>query len=926
MAANGETYPKQIVNYRLITEIDAGGSGTVYLAEHMILTERQVAIKLLHTHLNASEDRKRFLDEAKVLHKLKHPHILPFHDVGFFEQRPYLITDYADGGSLRDRLQQPLPWDQVLVILQQIGEALQYAHDQGIVHRDLKPENILFRSDGHALLADFGIAREASMQRDTEVVGSIDYMAPEQFQKVICKEIDQYALACIAYEFISGHVPFQASTLKELLQLHAVHKPASLVDLKPSLPRDIEQAIFKALAKDPKDRFPNVHDFIHTLSIVPANHLSLMTSPLSHGYEKTPLQWIQEGEKQLMNNHPKKAIDAFTQALALDHDNRIAWLGKGKAHYQLQHTKKATEAFDYILSVDSNHSEALLYKGHLLARQGSHKKALECYDKALSFDPHNATIYVARGKQLYGLNQFKEALQAYEYAASLKKNIVTADYSAALGEVYVALERYHDALQAYEKALTGNPQRILYRLSKAQVLLKLERYKEALSLYEKLLKTSYLSASDKNESLYGKAMAQYGLKQYAEALKTIDKCKTISEIGSLSFLKGLIFFELKNYQKAYDNFTTVLNFKKNDYASLYNIAVIFLNVSQYEDCLNSCTRILSVYEDDADTWCLKGNTLTKLQRYEEALHDYNQAIKLKSYDPKAFIGKAQCLVKLQRYEEALEVYERCLVLDPQRADLWREKGATYLQIERLIDAFHAYIKSFHLQQDKTIQSLLFKLILRMDSTCLEQVLSTLESLVKTYPHNSYVYRQKAQALTQLCKYEEALETAEIALTLDKNDIDAEHIKTFAKDMIQRRQALEKAKKATEDLSKLLSSFSDSLSDLSQSSQASFPLSQTANISSPHPSQSSQPSFSGNPPQEPVADTQSNGSSSTPPVSSSLSDQTSSPAQSQPQSTQVPPSHPPVNPDQVSASCSSEAAQASQEKNTWWNRLVKKFMS
>jgi serine/threonine protein kinase len=142
----------EIGNYRLTKEIDAGGSGTVYLAEHTILTERLAAIKLLHAHLTASEDRAHFLQEAQILERLKHAHILPIYDVGFYQNTPYIITEYAPGGSLRDRLNlhpgQPLPLEEVLSLLTQIAHALHYAHEQEIVHRDLKPENILFNAKG----------------------------------------------------------------------------------------------------------------------------------------------------------------------------------------------------------------------------------------------------------------------------------------------------------------------------------------------------------------------------------------------------------------------------------------------------------------------------------------------------------------------------------------------------------------------------------------------------------------------------------------------------------------------------------------------------------------------------------------------------------------------------------------------------------
>ena len=160
----GNSYTdKQIGNYIVIAELASGSFGSVYRAQHSILTERVVAIKLLHaTHLGSQQEREQFFQEAKLLEVLKHPYILPIIDVGIHGNSPYLVIEYAPGASLRDYIKkQPshrLSVNEAVIILSQIGEALHYAHRQNIIHRDLKPENILFNSKGEALLADFGIA------------------------------------------------------------------------------------------------------------------------------------------------------------------------------------------------------------------------------------------------------------------------------------------------------------------------------------------------------------------------------------------------------------------------------------------------------------------------------------------------------------------------------------------------------------------------------------------------------------------------------------------------------------------------------------------------------------------------------------------------------------------------------------------------
>src|SRR5438874_11707808 len=263
---------KQIGNYQVISEIARGSFGYIYLAQHIFLTSRKAAIKLLHaTHLSSNEDSNRFLQEACFLETLKHPYILPILDVGIYENFPYLVTEYAPNGSLRNRIEQlqphALPIKEALTVLAQVGEALNHAHQQNIIHRDLKPENILFNAKGEALLADFGIATTLvnTVNQPENNVGTPSYMAPEHFKGKVSKESDQYALGCIAYEVFTGYKPFNANDLFSMSFQHLAEPPLTPSQLNPCLPQHIERAILKAMAKQCADRFPDIPTFIKAL-------------------------------------------------------------------------------------------------------------------------------------------------------------------------------------------------------------------------------------------------------------------------------------------------------------------------------------------------------------------------------------------------------------------------------------------------------------------------------------------------------------------------------------------------------------------------------------------------------------------------------------------------------------------------------------
>jgi HEAT repeat protein len=202
-----------------------------------------------------------------------------------------LVTEYASIGSLRDRLKRLapglFPLQESLTILTKIGEALQYSHQKNVVHRDLKPENILFNAKYEPLLADFGIATVLSTlnKNNVTVIGTPAYMAPEQFQGIISRKSDQYALGCIAYELFTGHKPFTASNFAAFMFKHLTENPIAPRQLNPQLPIHIEQAILKSIAKEQGERHTDIFAFISALH----------THEISHTF--VPAQIVATSEK-----------------------------------------------------------------------------------------------------------------------------------------------------------------------------------------------------------------------------------------------------------------------------------------------------------------------------------------------------------------------------------------------------------------------------------------------------------------------------------------------------------------------------------------------------------------------------------------------------------------------------------------------------
>src|SRR2546422_370495 len=260
--------------YALERELGRGGMATVYLARDL-KHGRPVAIKVLRPEIAAALGPERFLREIEVAARLTHPHILPLHDSGQAAGFLYYVMPYIERESLRDRLEREgqLPLEEALRITREVASALSYAHSHDVVHRDIKPENILL-SGGEAVVADFGIARaitQAGGRGLTETgipVGTPAYMSPEQAsgQSRIDGRADIYALGCTLYEMLAGDPPFLASTPQAVLARQSLDPVPRLHTVRQTVPSFVEQAITKALAKVPADRFATAAQFAEALT------------------------------------------------------------------------------------------------------------------------------------------------------------------------------------------------------------------------------------------------------------------------------------------------------------------------------------------------------------------------------------------------------------------------------------------------------------------------------------------------------------------------------------------------------------------------------------------------------------------------------------------------------------------------------------
>src|SRR5919202_916645 len=272
--------------YTIERELGRGGMATVYLATDTKVG-RRVAIKVLLPELAAAVGGERFHREIQIATRLTHPNILPVYDSGEADGTLYYVIPFVEGESLRERLdrERQLGIDEAIRITCQVAYALDHAHSAGIVHRDIKPENILLEA-GQAVVADFGIARAVTGAADVEALtrtgmslGTPAYMSPEQAmgERTLDGRSDQYALACVTYEMLTGQPPFSAPTMQALIARHIAEQVPLITTVRQAVPDAVQDVILQALEKVPADRFPTIGHFAQALADAGAMSMTATT-------------------------------------------------------------------------------------------------------------------------------------------------------------------------------------------------------------------------------------------------------------------------------------------------------------------------------------------------------------------------------------------------------------------------------------------------------------------------------------------------------------------------------------------------------------------------------------------------------------------------------------------------------------------------
>lgn len=301
-----------IGKYEILDELGKGGFGVVYKARDTTL-DRIVALKVLHSQLTFDDRFVQYFErEARSLAKIDHPNVVTIHEIGNYEGQVFIAMRYLPGGSLSEKLKQqgPLGQQQAFTIFDQICQGLAAGHKQGVIHRDVKPGNILFDDNGKAIVADFSIAKAVQMSTVVATTGSVgfagtpSYMPPEMWDEgVVTPAVDQYSLACVLFEMLTGRKLFEGETTSKIMHSHF-----SPVILPETIPVGLRAILKKALAFEPGDRFSSIDEFRRAIEIYVKNGLIPGPTPVI-----TPLVEPSAYRREEISNQPKKLPVGITQ-------------------------------------------------------------------------------------------------------------------------------------------------------------------------------------------------------------------------------------------------------------------------------------------------------------------------------------------------------------------------------------------------------------------------------------------------------------------------------------------------------------------------------------------------------------------------------------------------------------------------------------
>jgi serine/threonine protein kinase/Flp pilus assembly protein TadD len=655
--------------YEIERELGRGGMATVYLAKDR-KHDRAVALKVLHPELSSSLGPDRFLREIKVAARLNHPHILPLHDSGEASGFLYYVMPYVEGESLRSRLNRDgkLPLDEALYLARGIAGALDYAHRHQVVHRDIKPENIMLH-EGEAMVMDFGIAKAVSVAAgDTltqtgMMVGTPAYVSPEQAagEAVIDGRSDQYSLACMLYEILSGKKAFMGATAQQTLSRRFTDPVPSIRKVEPTVPDEIEEALTKAMSKEPRERYSTSGEFAKALVWPKVSTPSDMTTVKQAAAPKSiavlPFADMSPERENgyLTDGMAEEIINALTTIKAL----RVASRTSSFAF------KGTTED---IRQVGKKLDVATVLEGSV--RKAGNKLRITAQ-----------LVNVADGYQLWSQRYDRDMEDVFAIQDEIAQNIVKALRVILSEDEKRAIEKVPTVnVEAYECYLRGR--QFFHQFRKQSIEFARQMFNKAIEI-DPTYALAYAGVADCCSVLYTNFDATEANLANAE-LASRRALELAPQLAEAHVARGLAVSLLGNHGEAETEFETAMGLNPQLFDAAYMFARALLAQGKHEKAAKMFERAMELRPEDyvvpnllGGAYATLGRTADSQRAYRRDVEAARKRLELNPDDPRALYMGGTALSRLGEAAKAKDWANQALAISPGDATVLYNVACIY---------------------------------------------------------------------------------------------------------------------------------------------------------------------------------------------------------------------------------------------------------
>ena len=674
--------------YSVDRELGRGGMATVYLAQDS-KHDRTVALKVLHPELASSLGPDRFLREIKLAARLNHPHILPLFDSGEKDGFLYYVMPYVEGESLRERLdrQKQLPVEEAVHHTSAIASALDYAHRQGIIHRDIKPENVMLY-EGEAMVMDFGIAKALSaagsdtLTQTGVMIGTPAYVSPEQAAGAtdLDARTDEYSLACVLYEMLTGERPFSGPTPQAVMSKRFTETAKPVRSIRPNIPDHVERALTKAMSVDTSARYRTVAMFGQALSSgavsTPTDTATVPQQAVSAAKSVAVLPFVN------MSNDPDN--EYFADGMAEEIINALS---------KIQSLRVASRMQSFPLKGKNEDVAEVGRKLHVsTVLDGSVRRI----GNRLRITAQ--LVNVADGYQLWTERYDREMEDVFAIQDDIAQAIVKALRVILTEGERKAIEKGRVAnVQAYDFYLRGR--QYFHQLSRKNLEFAKQMFNRAINIDPEYA-IAHAGVADSCSILYMYFDARdFNLRQADSAsLKALELDPELAEAHAS---RGLAVSLSKRWEEASQEFEKAMRLDPKLYEAPYFYGRARIAEGKAEEAIKMFERAATIRPEDfqapillAQAYDSLGDTANAESWYRRGVQILGERMELNPDDTRALILGAVALARLGERERSLDMANRALSVDPDDSALLYNVACVYASLnenERAIEVLERAI-------------------------------------------------------------------------------------------------------------------------------------------------------------------------------------------------------------------------------------------